>query len=67
MDILRVVWELLIEAQQLGLGVRSRGYAMLVSDGRIEELAVEPDPTLADVSSAHSLLHVYESWSSSRL
>jgi len=58
---------LLFEAQQLGLGVRSRRYAMLVSDGRIEELAVEPDPTLADVSSAYSLLRVYESWSSSRL
>ncbi|MBI4724426.1 MAG: peroxiredoxin [Rhodomicrobium sp.] len=54
---------LLFDARPLGLGWRSRRYAMWVKNGSIQHLAVEPDPTLAEVSSAYSLLRVFESWS----
>jgi peroxiredoxin len=39
-----------------GLGVRSKRYAMLVEDGVVKELNIEPKPSEADVSSATHLL-----------
>jgi peroxiredoxin len=47
----------------LGLGERSKRYAMWIMDGVIQYLTVEADPTLADVSTAYSLLQAFESWS----
>ena len=39
-----------------GLGRRSKRYAMLVVDGVVKELNIEPEPGKADVSSAEHLL-----------
>jgi peroxiredoxin len=44
------------DASAGGLGVRSKRYAMLVVDGVIKELNIEPEPGKADVSSAAHLL-----------
>jgi peroxiredoxin len=51
------------DGRSLGLGERSKRYAMWVKDEVIQHLTVEADPTLADVSSAYSLLQAFESWS----
>jgi glutaredoxin/glutathione-dependent peroxiredoxin len=55
---------LTFDGSSLGLGERSKRYAMWVKDGAIQHLTVEADPTLADVSTAYSLLQAFESWSS---
>jgi glutaredoxin/glutathione-dependent peroxiredoxin len=39
-----------------GMGVRSKRYSMLVKDGVVKELNIEPSPGKADVSSAEVLL-----------
>jgi glutaredoxin/glutathione-dependent peroxiredoxin len=54
---------LTFDGRSLGLGERSKRYAMWVKDGVIQHLSVEADPTLADVSSAYSILQAFESWS----
>jgi glutaredoxin/glutathione-dependent peroxiredoxin len=54
---------LLFDGRSLGLGYRSKRYAMWVNDGFIQHVTVEPDPTLADVSSAHALLTMFDQWS----
>ncbi|WP_182084667.1 peroxiredoxin [Aureimonas sp. ME7] len=38
-----------------GLGIRSKRYSMLVEDGVVKQLNVEPSPGQADTSSAHTL------------
>jgi glutaredoxin/glutathione-dependent peroxiredoxin len=53
---------LLFDGHRLGLGYRSKRYAMWVNDGSIQHLSVEADPTLADVSSAYSLLKMFDHW-----
>jgi len=54
---------LTFDGRSLDLGERSKRYAMWVKDGVIQHLTVEADPTLADVSTAYSLLQAFESWS----
>jgi peroxiredoxin len=54
---------LTFDGRSLGLGERSKRYAMWVNDGVIQHLTVEADPTLADVSTAYSLLQAFDSWS----
>jgi glutaredoxin/glutathione-dependent peroxiredoxin len=44
------------DASAGGLGVRSKRYAMLVEDGIVKELNIEPNPGQADLSSATHLL-----------
>ena len=44
-----------LDASGFGMGPRSQRYAMIVKDGRVEHLAVEPGPGL-NVSSAESIL-----------
>ena len=44
------------DASAGGLGVRSKRYAMLVEDGVVKQLNIEPKPGEADVSSAAHLL-----------
>ena len=44
------------DASAGGLGVRSKRYAMLVEDGVVKELNIEPKPGEADISSATHLL-----------
>jgi peroxiredoxin len=52
------------DGRPFGLGERSKRYAMWVIDGAIQQLAVEPDLTVADVSTAYTLLSMFESWTS---
>jgi peroxiredoxin len=54
---------LAFDGRSLGLGERSKRYAMWVNDGIIQHLTVEEDPTLADVSTAYTLFQAFESWS----
>jgi peroxiredoxin len=44
-----------MDASGFGMGVRSKRYAMIVKDGKVEELLVEPGPGLS-ASSAESVL-----------
>jgi glutaredoxin/glutathione-dependent peroxiredoxin len=44
-----------LDASGFGMGVRSQRYAMIVNDGKVQELFVEPGPGL-NVSSAESVL-----------
>jgi peroxiredoxin len=46
---------LTMDGSKFGLGERSQRYAMIVNDGKVEELLVEPGPGLA-ASSAESVL-----------
>ena len=46
---------LTLDASGFGMGTRSQRYAMIVKDGRVEQLLVEPGPGL-NVSSAESVL-----------
>jgi len=46
---------LTLDASGFGMGVRSQRYALIVSDGKVQELLVEPGPGL-NVSSAESVL-----------
>ena len=39
-----------------GLGVRSQRFAMVVNDGVVESIEIDPDPTKAEVSSAEQTL-----------
>jgi glutaredoxin/glutathione-dependent peroxiredoxin len=39
-----------------GLGLRSKRYSMLIEDGAVKELNIEPEPGKADVSGADHLL-----------
>jgi glutaredoxin/glutathione-dependent peroxiredoxin len=54
---------LAFNGRPFGLGERSKRYVMWAIDGAIQQMAVEPDLTLADVSTAHALLGMFESWS----
>jgi peroxiredoxin len=46
---------LTLDASGFGMGTRSQRYAMIVNDGKVKELLVEPGPGL-NVSSAESVL-----------
>jgi peroxiredoxin len=46
---------LTLDASSFGMGTRSQRYAMIVNDGKVQELLVEPGPGLS-VSSAESVL-----------
>jgi peroxiredoxin len=46
---------LTLDASGFGMGARSQRYAMIVKDGKVEQLLVEPGPGLA-ASSAESVL-----------
>ena len=45
-----------LDASAGGLGVRSKRYSMLVVDGVVKQLNIEPEPGKADSSSAEHLL-----------
>ena len=45
-----------LDASGLGLGIRSHRYAMLIEDGVVKALNVEPNPGALDVSSAEAIL-----------
>ena len=46
---------LTLDASGFGMGTRSQRYAMIINDGKVQELLVEPGPGL-NVSSAESVL-----------
>ena len=45
-----------IDLTERGLGVRSKRYSMLVKNGVVTELNIEPNPGVADLSGAEHLL-----------
>ncbi len=45
-----------IDLTERGLGIRSKRYSMLIVDGVVKELNVEPELTKADVSGAEHIL-----------
>jgi len=45
-----------LDLTERGMGVRSKRYSMLVKDGVVQELNVEPQPGKADLSSAEHIL-----------
>jgi glutaredoxin/glutathione-dependent peroxiredoxin len=47
---------LALDASGFGLGLRSKRYAMIVNDAKVEWLAVEDTPSTADASGAEALL-----------
>lgn len=47
---------LTLDLSERGLGLRSQRYAMLVDDGVVKKLNIEPSPGKADTSSAETLL-----------
>jgi glutaredoxin/glutathione-dependent peroxiredoxin len=44
------------DGTERGMGVRSKRYSMLVKDGVVQELNVEPNPGVADLSGAEHIL-----------
>lgn len=47
---------LALDGTGFGLGMRSKRYAMIVKDGKVEWMAVEDSPSTADASGAEALL-----------
>ena len=47
-----------LDLTERGLGVRGQRFAMVVEDGTVTQLAVEPDPGALDVSAAEKILAV---------
>jgi len=45
-----------IDLTERGLGVRSKRYSMLIKDGAVKELNIEPQPGVADLSAAEHIL-----------
>lgn len=45
-----------LDLTNFGMGLRSRRYALIARDGRVDVLAVEPNPSGLDVSSAEAIL-----------
>jgi peroxiredoxin len=45
-----------LDATRMGLGIRSKRYSMLVDNGVVKSLNVEPQPGQVDVSSADAML-----------
>lgn len=53
---------LLLDARKLGLGIRSRRYALWARDGVVQAINIEEDPTLAEVTTAYSVLKMFNDW-----
>jgi peroxiredoxin len=55
-----------LDASKLGLGLRSRRYAMWASDGYVQALNIEEDPSIAEVSTAYAMLKTLNIWMEAR-
>jgi peroxiredoxin len=53
---------LTLDARGLGLGIRSRRYALWARDGILQAIHIEEDPTLAEVSTAYGVLKMFNDW-----
>jgi glutaredoxin/glutathione-dependent peroxiredoxin len=51
-----------LNARGFGLGIRSRRYALWARNGIVQLLNVEEDPTVAEVSTAYSMLKMFNQW-----
>ena len=51
-----------LDARGLGLGIRSRRYALWARDGIVQVINVEEDPTVAEVSTAYTMLKMFNEW-----
>ncbi len=51
---------LVFDATRLGLGIRSKRYAMVVEDGIVRTLNIEPDPKHAEISCAMPILRAVD-------
>jgi peroxiredoxin len=54
---------LALNGRGFGLGTRSRRYALWARDGVVQLLNVEEDPTVAEVSTAYTMLKMFNEWS----
>lgn len=45
-----------LDLSGFGMGLRSKRYALIARDGKVEVLSVEPNPSALDVSSAEAVL-----------
>ena len=55
-----------LDATELGLGLRSRRYAMWAQDGYVQALNIEEDPSIAEVSTAYAMLKTLNVWMEAR-
>ena len=55
-----------LDASELGLGFRSRRYAMWARDGYVQALNIEEDPSIAEVSTAYAMLKTLNIWMEAR-
>jgi peroxiredoxin len=53
---------LTLDGRGLGLGIRSRRYALWARDGILQASNIEEDPTLAEVSTAYGVLKMFNDW-----
>jgi len=54
--------DLPFDGRHLGLGSRSRRYALWAFDGVVRVLNIERDPTKAEVTTAYAMLRMFETW-----
>ncbi len=52
-----------LDARDLGLGIRSRRYALWARDGIVQAINVEEDPSIAEISTAYGVLKMFNDWS----
>jgi glutaredoxin/glutathione-dependent peroxiredoxin len=55
-----------LDARGFGLGIRSRRYALWARNGIVKLLNVEEDPTVAEVSTAYTMLKMFNEWTEAR-
>ena len=57
---------LALDARALGLGLRSRRYALWARDGIVQVINIEEDPKVAEISTAYGMLKMLDQWTNAR-
>jgi glutaredoxin/glutathione-dependent peroxiredoxin len=57
---------LALDARALGLGLRSRRYALWARDGLVQAINIEEDPKQAEISTAYGMLKMLHEWTHAR-
>jgi peroxiredoxin len=57
---------LALDARALGLGLRSRRYALWARDGVVQAINIEEDPNVAEISTAYGVLKMLHQWTQAR-